>query len=1024
MAQRGNRARRGPRSSAGRPVRFEALEPRLLMAGDSPTVTRIEADNRGLVVLTFSRELNVATVNPGSFQLFTAGADGLLGTADDAAQSATVTYDNATKQVRVQSTLAANTRYKVRVNGSTVKGTNDVLLDGEFNGAGVATGNGVAGGDLVFFTRQPVTRIARFTTISGIIDVELLSGAAPLTVQNFLNYANSGVYDSTFFHRLVNQFVIQGGGFTGTPPYNHIPQNDPVLNEPGVTNGRGTIAMAKFDGDPNSATNEFFFNLKDNRGTPPNGLDFQNGGFTVFGRITDAAGLAVMDALAQFQTFSATNTNGAFGSLPVRDRAAVQARGGQILPSDLVAISRIALMLDVSGEPAQQLPTEGSFVVQAPNGTASVQFFDVTGSGGLGSSSFARVVFGPGNSIISITLRDPSPTAPVGIRITGATSVGAILDQRTSPGHAISFILSDVRIGSISVSGPIQGFNLNGFLLPGGETLDDDLDGDGSSSDKTAIFIKQGLVNSLLVSGDLLGDVVAPGGIASVQVRGRTSQADFQLGGGTPGFLQTVFNFNMVDSVSISSPVHIVALRATDWQNTGGSLNTVRAPSIGSILVTGNRLTGAPGDFRASVNMTGSTVANRFAIGSVNAPGLVGKGAWKAVGNVGTIVAGNGGFQNWSLDVTGNVVTVRTPGSMSGVTIDLTGRMITLMAGDFVGGVFRAEAVQNFWLTGNRTLGLAGDFNGEMTLSRTQINVGPTLGSLMVPGSMTGSTLNISGNTSSFVVRGEVRDTTVAAAREIASITLGAVTNTRFTASTRLGLVSVTRWDGGRLQAPTITRLVTLGNLRAGMTGDFLADITANTEVTTMSVGAGGTMRSNLTAGRVGTLLVDGNVENSIITLNRAFTTTSAVKNADSITVRGSMNNSEIRSRGNVGAITLGAMDSSGVYVGAPTNFFGLPDSAAGFNTEATLQRISINGIPRQSGPFMSSSYVVAGKILNATVQLPARENFGSQFGLAANTMGSVYTRFSDGVVIVPANSHSRAFGDYQVRIGFVPPTA
>jgi len=135
----------------------------------------------------------------------------------------------------------------------------------------------------------------------------------PETVANFLAYVDAGLYTNTFFHRSVPGFVVQGGGFRTTVPeaeniVETVPQFDPVINEPGNTNARGTLAMAKLGGDPNSATNQFFVNLADNAGN----LDIQNGGFTAFGRVL-GAGMDVVDAIANLPRF---NYGSPFDELP------------------------------------------------------------------------------------------------------------------------------------------------------------------------------------------------------------------------------------------------------------------------------------------------------------------------------------------------------------------------------------------------------------------------------------------------------------------------------------------------------------------------------------------------------------------------------------------------------------------------------------------------------------------------------------------------------------------------------------
>ncbi len=156
----------------------------------------------------------------------------------------------------------------------------------------------------------------RFETNLGNINVQLLPADAPKTVANFLQYANSGAFNGSFIHRSVHSFVFQGGGYTwsdsaGPVP---IPTNSPVVNEFKISNTRGTIAMAKLGSDPNSATSQWFFNEQDNSSN----LDNQNGGFTVFGRVADAASLTVMDAIAGEPTYDASRTFGSdFTDLPL-----------------------------------------------------------------------------------------------------------------------------------------------------------------------------------------------------------------------------------------------------------------------------------------------------------------------------------------------------------------------------------------------------------------------------------------------------------------------------------------------------------------------------------------------------------------------------------------------------------------------------------------------------------------------------------------------------------------------------------
>ena len=172
----------------------------------------------------------------------------------------------------------------------------------------------------------------RFSTPLGNIDLVLYGQQKPITVTNFLRYLNEGRYfkvdptngqlASSFIHRSVPGFVFQGGGFIGTVdptmPSRIQPTSiftfPPIQNEPGISNTRGTIAMAKLGSDPNSATSQWFINLADNGG-PPTNLDTQNGGFTVFGRVVSNS-MPVVDAIAALPRYGG---GGAFTDLPVRN---------------------------------------------------------------------------------------------------------------------------------------------------------------------------------------------------------------------------------------------------------------------------------------------------------------------------------------------------------------------------------------------------------------------------------------------------------------------------------------------------------------------------------------------------------------------------------------------------------------------------------------------------------------------------------------------------------------------------------
>ena len=144
----------------------------------------------------------------------------------------------------------------------------------------------------------------KLSTTKGDIVVELNEGKAPVTVENFLNYVGDGFYDGTIFHRVIPDFMIQGGGFNDQMMQKAT--QDPIKNEAdnGLANDRGTIAMARTP-DPDSATAQFFINHKDNAFLNYTGPTAQGWGYCVFGEVTE--GMDVVDEIAKVKT---TNRDG------------------------------------------------------------------------------------------------------------------------------------------------------------------------------------------------------------------------------------------------------------------------------------------------------------------------------------------------------------------------------------------------------------------------------------------------------------------------------------------------------------------------------------------------------------------------------------------------------------------------------------------------------------------------------------------------------------------------------------------
>ena len=157
-------------------------------------------------------------------------------------------------------------------------------------------------------------------TNHGDITLELDFANTPVTAQNFLTYAKEGFYDGTISHRVINNFMIQGGGFT-----DKMEQKEgraPIANEAnkGGTNLRGTIAMARTS-DPHSASSQFFINVKDNSFLNFTAEKTEGWGYCVFGKVT--AGMDVVDK--------------------IKDTATTSAKGHQDVPKDPVIINKVVI---------------------------------------------------------------------------------------------------------------------------------------------------------------------------------------------------------------------------------------------------------------------------------------------------------------------------------------------------------------------------------------------------------------------------------------------------------------------------------------------------------------------------------------------------------------------------------------------------------------------------------------------------------------------------------------------------------
>ncbi len=298
-----------------------------------------------------------------------------------------------------------------------------------------------------------VSPIIEIQTNFGNIEFELLEDSAPRTVENFLTYVESGDYENVIFHRLVDNFVLQGGGFSvanericdsesclpsdvDADNFREVTPLDPIVNEFNVSNTIGTVAMAKLGGDPDSATNQWFINLQDNSGN----LDNQNGGFTVFARVVD------MTPVNEIVSFDTINVSSEF---PRGDRR------GAIVNAPVVSENGETRIVAIQG-------FGGSGVV---HGTA---FLDVNRNGVRDASDGGRgglVVFNDTNNNGVLDAEESRTTTDA----TGDYHLfipnGDPYRLRMLPGEGYASTDQGVNTGSVAVGRTVTGVNFGTEFL-------------------------------------------------------------------------------------------------------------------------------------------------------------------------------------------------------------------------------------------------------------------------------------------------------------------------------------------------------------------------------------------------------------------------------------------------------------------------------------------------------------------------------------------------------------------------------
>ena len=681
--------------------------------------------------------------------------------------------------------------------------------------------------------------LAHFDTVFGDFYVELYDTATPLTVANFLKYVSDGDYTNSVIHRSVADFVVQGGIYS-YPSWSAIPTDAPVQNEPGISNTRGTIAMAKLGSDPNSATSSWFINLADNSAD----LDSQNGGFTVFGYVL-GDGMSVVDAIAAVPTY---DFGGDFAALPLIDYTtypAMPADENVVLVHGITARPPVVLSVttDNAGLLTPSFDGQSLILAYVPGawGTATVTVRGTDLAGTYVEGSFLVTVTGPPMANDDVAATDPG--APIIINpLANDTEQGRPIDPTavalvSLPQHGTAVL--DPDTGLVTYTPPA------GFVGPDPFTYTvQDVDGRTSRVATVTVTINQ--------QGILLGTGYA----STLKYEDPDhTQVTLKVTNGLVNILLVGFPGTIeigTKTDTVSDPVDIYCIEILD-------------SSIKTTLSFSTKYGEAPG--ATLVGLTGSTPVGKLTGSAIDLAGdgiaMTGDGYIASVtlrdvlGGADILMPGTGATKGISLslhDIHDH-----------GTDITLGSYLKSLTAARYVGSTLTAPWASSITIKGDTKLGLAGNIGADIhltggapkdTLGKASIagqilagtwDIAGSVGGIYAGGALEGWVLDADGAVKTLSAKGTINGTITAAwfSKIYSSFYFSA--NLTATGADPKGNVSigsfsavwgddcvidvpggiksikVSGWEGGGVHAAWLSSLSTSTNSRLGLTGDFEA---------------------------------------------------------------------------------------------------------------------------------------------------------------------------------------------------------
>lgn len=507
--------------------------------------------------------------------------------------------------------------------------------------------NGTSTIDLNDFFNDPTFELVKFATPQGDFRVRLVESQKPVTVGNFMKYvkdrdATGAVirrYDGTIIHRsdplngddAAAPDIVQGGGYK-FPGFAHLDTLDPIANEfttnGTISNTRGTIAMAKTS-DPNSATSEWFVNLRDNStalDSPSN-----SGGFTVFGRVLDAD-LPVLDAIAALPRF---NFQSPFSAIPLRNYTEADFNAQKVPTADNVVGTTVTELPDLtyavaSSDPsiaAAAVDAGGNLVITygATRGTAQITVTATDEGGQSVQQAFTANAGGidvtvggtSGNKSVSFTDADGT-VATISLKGNGSATVqllGGGLAQTTSRGR-VTVTGTSVSATNIAVTGSDAGTTVT-ISAKGGTDRAVTIGG----------LAVAGAVKAISGKGTVLAGTLSTAGAAGAVTLAGATGGTIALGGAASDRGASLSLGTLADTdVTVGSPIR--SMKVTAATGADATADVVSAPSIDSVSSAGDFAADVtvPGEgnlrsLKVGGNLTGDVSAHQ--VGSVSVKGDV-----------------------------------------------------------------------------------------------------------------------------------------------------------------------------------------------------------------------------------------------------------------------------------------------------------------------------------------------------------------------------------------------------------------